>query len=191
MKLVKDYGNVQGMLTIKGDVLEKLKKIFMGFLPKSSFVLMVRAERLSSFFGADMVVKNPTRRITAVAHMFVLDDEWIGHEKIRKSKQDSVLLHPGASPTHLMELIVRMGGEIRVEFYLKAMLFDDIAKALVEGNISLFEGVSENTTDLDGYREFRLYIPANRVVNHFIRVDNDEEGGDYATVQLTIANTLG
>jgi hypothetical protein len=41
---------------------------------------------------------------------------------------------------------------------------------------------------LDGVRQFQLYVPVGATVNHFVRVNNDDEGGDYATIRLNVTN---
>ncbi len=59
---------------------------------------------------------------------------------------------------------------------------------MVDGEVKLYEGTSESTGDLDGVRQFQLYCPINTTLNHFVRVNNDDEGGDYATIRLNVTN---
>jgi Ca2+-binding RTX toxin-like protein len=48
------------------------------------------------------------------------------------------------------------------------------------------EGASESTHDLDGIRQFQLDLPSGATLQHFVRVNTDDEGGDDATVWLNI-----
>jgi hypothetical protein len=132
---------------------------------------------------------NPNRRITVSADMYVEDDETFGsNETVRRQKTNSAILSVLGLAQSVMDFEVRMGGEIRVEFTVTASLFDNAGNAVVDGEVKLYEGTSESTGDLDGVRQFQLYIPAGATLNHFVRVNNDDEGGDYATIRLNVTN---
>ncbi len=137
-----------------------------------------------------IVVNNPNRRITVSADMYVEDDEWLtSNETVRRQQTNSAILSAQGIAQTVMDFTVRMGGEIRVEFTVTASLFDSNGNAMVDGEVKLYEGTSESTSDLDGVRQFQLYVPVGATVNHFVRVDNDDEGGDYATIRLNITNS--
>jgi hypothetical protein len=136
-----------------------------------------------------IVVKNPNRRLTVSADMYVEDDETFGsNETVRRQKTNSAILNSQGIAQTVMDFEVRMGGEIRVEFTVTASLFDTNGNAMIDGEVKLYEGTSESTGDLDGVRQFQLYVPVGATVNHFVRVNNDDEGGDYATIRLNVTN---
>lgn len=165
---------LQPMLTIKGNTRENLQKIPNGLIDKK--IVPKARDR---------------RRITVSADMYVEDDETFGsNETVRRQQTNSAILGVLGIAQSIMNFEVRMGGEIRVDFAVTAMLIDTNGNAQVDGDIKLYEGTSESTSDLDGERQFQLYCPAGAVVNHFVRVDNDDEGGDYATVRINITNVL-
>jgi hypothetical protein len=134
--------------------------------------------------------RNSNRRITVSADMYVEDDEDFGsNETRRRQKTNSAILSAMGIAQSVMDFEVRMGGEIRVEFIVTASLFDSRGNAMINGDLKLYEGTSESTGDLDGVRQFQLYIPAGATINHFVRVNNDDEGGDFATIALTVTNS--
>jgi hypothetical protein len=60
----------------------------------------------------------------------------------------------------------------------------------VQGKALLFEGTSEGTGDLDGQRDISFIVPRGGVVSsHSFRVNNDDEGDDFADVQLVATNS--
>lgn len=136
-------------------------------------------------------IKDPNRRITVSADMYVEDYETFGsNETTRRQKTNSAILSKKGIAQTVMDFEVRMGGEIRVEFHVTAALWDNDGNAFANGEVKLFEGTSESRGDLDGIRQFQLYVPAGAAVNHFVRVNNDAENDDdYATIALTITNS--
>jgi hypothetical protein len=137
----------------------------------------------------ELLLKNPTRRITVAADMYVEDDETFGsNETVRRQQTNAAILSAQGLTQTVMDFEVRMGGEIRVEFTVTASLVDRFGNAMIDGEVKLYEGVSESTGDLDGVRQFQLYCPINSTINHFVRVNNDDEGGDFATIRLNLNN---
>lgn len=178
VRILDCKGASGSILTITGSTRKKLaaldKTVFSGCCCASDSVVVV----------------NKNRRITVTADMFVLDDEWLGSdETVRRQKTNSAVLSNIGISQAVMDFEVRMGGEIRVEFHLTAALFDSYGNAFLDGDIKLYEGTSESTTDLDGSKAFQVYVPAGVTTNYFVRVNNDDEGGDYVTVALTATNT--
>lgn len=137
-----------------------------------------------------IIPTNPTRRITVSADMYVEDDETFGsNETVRRQQTNAAILSTQGLSQSIMDFEVRMGGEIRVEFTVTASLVDTQGNAMVDGEVKLYEGTSESTGDLDGVRQFQLYCPIGTTLNHFVRVNNDDEGGDYATIRLNVTNS--
>jgi hypothetical protein len=181
---------VSAVLTMKGSTQKRLRdttsaRVLNGFKFDPSM--------LSAFLGELLRERirliNPNRRIVVSADMFVEDHESFGsNETVRRQQTNAGIISTLGLAQTIMNFEVRMGGEIRVEFAVTASLMDNNGNAMIDGEIKLFEGTSESTGDLDGVRQFQLYVPAGAVVNHFVRVNNDDEGDDYATVRLTITN---
>jgi hypothetical protein len=137
----------------------------------------------------EIVVRNPNRRITVSADMYVEDDETFGsNETVRRQRTNAAILSAQGIAQAVMDFEVRMGGEIRVDFTVTASLVDVQGNAMVDGEVKLYEGTSESTGDLDGQRQFQLYCPIDTTLNHFVRVNNDDEGGDFATIRLNVTN---
>lgn len=150
--------------------------------------------RSSGMLDQQMLVRRirllqSNRRITVSANMYVEDHESFGsNETVRRQQTNAAILSVQGVAQTVMAFEVRMGGEIRVEFVVAASLLDRVGNAMIDGEVKLFEGTSESTGDLDGVRQFQLYIPANASINHFVRVNNDDEGGDFATININITN---
>lgn len=177
------------ILTIKGKSREAIRSVASSnaLVSDSPFV----AHRVARWWWPvpPIVVLNPNRRITVSADMYVEDDETFGsNETVRRQQTNAAILSAQGVAQSVMDFEVRMGGEIRVEFKVTASLVDTNGNAMIDGEVKLFEGTSESTGDLDGVRQFQLYIPAGASINHYVRVNNDDEGGDYATIRMNITN---
>jgi hypothetical protein len=190
MKLSKHEVRVPEILTITGKTQSTLQRLVPfhqnGIFQQISPELV---ELLLRLLGREVVVKNPNRRITVSADMYVEDDENFGsNETARRQKTNAAILSTQGLAQSVMDFEVRMGGEIRVEFTVTAALVDASGNAMIDGDIKLYEGASESTGDLDGQRQFQLYCPVGTTINHFVRVNNDDEGGDYTTIRINITN---
>lgn len=83
----------------------------------------------------------------------------------------------------------RWGGECRAELRLTGQQQNG-GNVLVTGEALFFEGTSESTSDLDGRKDFTILIPKGKMVSNTQVVKNLDEGGDYATIKMTINNSL-
>ncbi len=174
------------VLTIGGRTQEKLRTALT--ITDSTLDPLI-ADLIRRLFRHRITVRTSNRRITVSADMYVEDDETFGsNETVRRQQTNSAILSTKGIAQNVMVFEVRMGGEIRVEFTVTASLIDDIGNATIDGDVKLYEGTSESTGDLDGQRQFQLYCPANATLNHFVRVNNDDEGGDFATININITN---
>lgn len=89
----------------------------------------------------------------------------------------------------MVDFEIRFGGEIRVELHVLGTLIDPQGNALINCDLKLFEGESETTDDLDGEKQFGIYVPVGQTATHFVRVDNPEiDAGDYVTVSMAVSN---
>lgn len=189
MKESKYKSEASQILTIRGKTQARLREVFP-FRRDEVFHLDPQTiELLLKLLGREIIVKNPNRRITVSADMYVEDDETFGsNEKVRRQQTNAAILSTQGIAQTVMDFEVRMGGEIRVEFTVTSALVDANGNAMIDGDIKLFEGSTVNTDDLDGERQFQLYCPAGATINYFVRVNNDDEGGDYATIRINVTN---
>ncbi|GAB3174836.1 hypothetical protein [Telluribacter humicola] len=128
--------------------------------------------------------------VTATVTLYIEDDEaWGSNETWRGTKTNSVTLSTTHLPQQFMEFVVKMGGEIRIELYLTAQIVNPNGDVIVDGEFKMFEGTSEDNNDLDGQRTFQVLANSNSQSSYTSRVNNDDEGGDFAIAQITISNS--
>jgi len=128
--------------------------------------------------------------VTATVTLYVEDSEsWGSNETWRGTKTNAVTLSTAHLPQQFMEFVVKMGGEIRAELYFTAQIINPNGDVVVDGEFKLFEGTSEDNNDLDGQRTFQILVNNNSQSSYSSRVNNDDEGGDFATASITISNS--
>ncbi|GAA3445333.1 hypothetical protein [Planomonospora venezuelensis] len=83
----------------------------------------------------------------------------------------------------------KCGGEIRAEIHYE-ILRNALGHLSVAGRAYLYEGTSEDTTDMDGQRPFRYSVPPGSTNSRTINVWNEDEGqsDDSARITLTLNN---
>lgn len=128
-----------------------------------------------------------SRKISVAGNMRIVDDETFGsNEEERRAFSDAKFL----DDDQLEQVIYveeGVGGEVRLELTINAQLLTNDG-IRVSGVASLFEGTSEDTSDLDGQHFFNFVVLPNRVINHKFRVRNTDEGGDFADVSFSCSN---
>jgi hypothetical protein len=124
------------------------------------------------------------RTIVVTSRFAITDDEWGGDEHAQHmASSESVV---GSAPRRVLTTGKGMGGEVRVELDLDAHT-EPNNDVRVSGELRLYEGTSESTSDLDGRRLIQEVVhPGQRTVS--LRVDNDDEGGDFAEVTIDLDN---
>lgn len=118
----------------------------------------------------------------------MLDHENFGSNEKKTVENSGVFTLDDSKPSNSLFFVGKCGGEIRVELsvIVKQMSNGSIN---VSGEALLFEGTSENTTDLDGKGTFNENILANTAKKISFRVNNTDEGGDYTDISLEFTNT--
>lgn len=129
------------------------------------------------------------RRVTVSGFISGVDDETFGRDETGKKEFTQETILGDSQPQSVLQTELRWGGECRVELQLTGTLLDD-SGVRVTGEAKLFEGVSESTGDLDGTTSFNVLIPRGRTTTTQQRVNNTDEGGDYADISLTFSNAL-
>lgn len=129
------------------------------------------------------------RRVTVSATINGVDDETFGSNEFGHAQFTRETILGDAQPQNVMQMQCRWGGECRVELKLTGQQLDG-GDVRIVGEVMLFEGTSEGTSDLDGRSDFTFLVPRGRTVSNSQRVDNTDEGGDYATIDLTVNNAI-
>jgi hypothetical protein len=132
-------------------------------------------------------VNIPTRKITAGAVIRAVDDETFGNNDETTAELARTQLLSSVNPIILLEMEVKVGGELRVELRLDASLSAN-GDAIIEGDTKLFEGTSEESNDLDGEKQFTVLVPAGAAERKEFTIRNEDEGGDFAEVKLNFTN---
>jgi hypothetical protein len=130
-----------------------------------------------------------TRRVTVSATIDGTDDETFGSNEHGHAEFTRETILNSSQPQNVMDMRLMWGGECRVELRLTGQMLDDNS-VRVTGEGILFEGTSETTNDLDGRRDFVFIVPRGKTVSNQQRVNNDDEGGDFADIRLTVSNAL-
>lgn len=129
-----------------------------------------------------------SRHVIITASMDITDDEfWADNEHAHVERRDERWVDSW-DPQGVMQLIGKCGGEVRVELAATAAMRPD-GSARIQIEVKLYEGTSEETTDLDGTRSTSVVVNADQIVQVPIRINNDDEGGDFADISLVISNT--
>lgn len=127
------------------------------------------------------------RRISVTALMDIVDDETFGSDERGSAQMTREVVVTDEVSQGLMHMEKGVGGEVRVELDLNAIAQGN-GDVRIDGNAKLYEGTSEQTSDLDGERNFVVLIPADRFVSHVVNIRNDDEGGDRATITMNFNN---
>lgn len=128
------------------------------------------------------------RRLSVSAAMQLTDDETFGSNEHSEAEKSGDAVLTNDLPQKVLTLVDGAGGEMRVELVLtaKAKINGDV---LVDGVAKLWEGTSEQTDDLDGDESFQVLVPRDSFTSQDITVRNEDEGGDFADIQMTFNNS--
>ncbi|MBW4569585.1 MAG: hypothetical protein KME31_16625 [Tolypothrix carrinoi HA7290-LM1] len=137
-----------------------------------------------------------TRHLVGSLNIHAKDDESVGKDEflnIPNLEIDKFLNDNGQVVT-IVDGIWRWGGECRLEAKFFAQVIGG-GIVSVFGEVLLFEGTSENTSDLDGRQSVKFEVPRTTSSNpnptkRFIEVNNTDEGGDYAHLNFTLRNLI-
>ncbi len=137
-----------------------------------------------------------TRHLVGGLNIHAKDDESIGKDEflnIPNLEIDKFLNDSGQVVT-IVDGKFRWGGECRLEAKIFAQVISG-GVISVFGDILLFEGTSESTSDLDGRKSVKFEVPRTTTSNpsptkFFVQVDNTDEGGDYGQFNFTLRNLI-
>jgi hypothetical protein len=129
-----------------------------------------------------------SRHVIITASMDLTDDEfWADNEHSHVEGRDERWVDSW-DPQGVMRLVGKAGGEMRVELVATAAARPD-GSVRFQVAVDLFEGTSTESTDHDGHRDANQVVPVDGIVQVPIRINNDDEGGDFADISLTISNS--
>ncbi len=128
-------------------------------------------------------------KVTVAATIDGLDHEIFGANEQTHAEFTRESILNSSQPQNLMDMQLMWGGECRVEFRLTGQMQDD-SSIRCTGEALLFEGTSETTGDLDGRRDFTFIVPKGKTVSNQQRVNNDDEGDDFADIRMTVTSTI-
>lgn len=128
------------------------------------------------------------RRLSVGAAMQLTDHETFGSNEHGEAEQSADAVLTNDLPQKVLTLVDGAGGEMRVELVLtaKARTNGDV---LVDGVANLWEGTSEQTDDHDGSETFQVLVPRDSFTSQNVQVRNEDEGDDFANIQMTFNNS--
>jgi hypothetical protein len=133
------------------------------------------------------------RRLAGTVVITGTDDEnWPdSDEHVHRVHNIQMVLDDGQPAQSIDVPDVRWGGECRVEIQLTARIVD-VGQVQVAGNAKLFEGDSEDTTDLEDEKSVEVTVPRSGVpAHHGIQLRNvGAGGGDHARISLSFTNSM-
>lgn len=138
--------------------------------------------------GQPALAPEVNRHVIITASMDITDDEfWADDEHSHVEGRDERWVDSW-DPQGVMRLVGKCGGEVRVEVAATAAVRPDGSIRLLVA-VDLYEGTSEESTDHDGHRDANQVVPVDGIVQVPIRINNDDEGGDFADISLTVSNS--
>lgn len=135
------------------------------------------------------------RLVTGRLKVHAKDDESFGSDEfLNFDLPINKILNGDGQVATIVDGKWRWGGECRLEVRLSAQATSG-GVVSVFGDALLFEGTSESTNDLDGRRRVEFRVARTTASNsgpttYFVKVNNDDEGGDYADINLSLQNFI-
>lgn len=127
-------------------------------------------------------------KITYLSTISMLDDETFGSDERATATQSGIFMLDPTRTSSSLFFVGKCGGEMRIEVSANVVQNATNGNITVSGVAKLFEGTSESTNDLDGQRAFNQVISANTTGTIAFRVNNTDEGGDFADISLRFTN---
>ena len=133
------------------------------------------------------------RRLAGTVVIDGTDDEWWPQSDKLTHREYNVqtILDEGQPAAAIQIIPVRWGGECRVELDMNARVVGS-GQVQVEGQARLYEGASEDTTDLEDTKTVSFTVPKGGVPAHQgINLSNSGfGGGDHAEIRISLTNSF-
>lgn len=132
-----------------------------------------------------------SRRIAGIVIIDGVDDETFGANETTHVERTVDTVVNSDQPISVMSVRHGWGGECRVELELTARLIGT-GTVQIEGVAKLFEGTSEDTTDLEEQKGISFIVPKGGIPAHQTIVVSNSGfgGGDSATIKCSLTNSL-
>jgi hypothetical protein len=195
--IASPVGNVEGSYSIEADKVHfeitrkpflvscgtiegKVDEFLRSPAPSADMTAAIAADRISP--------QHDNRTVSLSGSLFVLDQESRGeNESYTLPLSATSVLNVDVPNQQILTVAQGVGGEVRVEVTASASLLGDGA-VNIDGHVQLYEDAAEASSDVDGELTFSFVAPAGRRVEHQYRVENTDEGGDYAVLRLVVVN---
>ena len=125
-------------------------------------------------------------KISYQVSMYITDSETFGSDEHNSLSRNGLLLLEASAPERQDLTVGKCGGEVRIE--LRVNYKQAAGGVQIHANAKLYEGTSDNSNDLDGESNFDGFVPDGQSRTFDFRVDNTDEGGDFATMRLVVSN---
>jgi hypothetical protein len=131
-----------------------------------------------------------TRRIDIIVNADGMDFEDIGeNERGFLNTTQTTFLEEGVSNAPILNAKFGFGGECRGEIALFGAINN--SGLFAHGEAFLFEGTSEDTSDLDGRETINFNVNKGDTIQHSTTVRNTDEGSqDRVTWNLIVTNRI-
>ena len=133
------------------------------------------------------------RRLAGILIIDGVDDEWWPQEDERAHAEVPVqmILDTGQPASYIEIPHLKWGGECRVEVSLTAQVIGT-GQIQVKGEAKLFEGSSEDTTDLEDSKIVGFVVPKSGIPAHhnIALLSTGAGGGDSADIKISFTNSM-
>jgi hypothetical protein len=130
------------------------------------------------------------RKLSVSASMDITDDDLFSDDHCQYDQSQDFVLTP-TSPQATFQMDRGCGGEVRIELDLDIQKLSN-GDATISGTLLLFEGTSENTTDLDGQTTIGAFtVPSGTTVTkQFTVASTEATADDHAKITAVFTNSV-
>lgn len=134
------------------------------------------------------------RNVSGIVHVKGVDDEYWPHSDEHISKVYNVpvtRLNEGQPAQNIDVPHTKWGDECRIEVDLR-ISYTGTGSVKAEGQCRLYEGTTENTSDLEDTKDFVFTVPKGGQPAHYnINLRNSEPGGgDTGSIKISLTNSI-
>ena len=144
--------------------------------------------------GEEVKVENPDRMVSISVLAELEDYETFGSNEYATVSFNRIVFVGNAQPQVLEQVpppLVSVGDEIRVELDITITRINAAGDISISVEGRLYEGISSNTSDLDGTNSTQFQVPADTTMSKSFAIWNtsEDEPEDRADITLTVYNS--